>query len=38
MLELDKRLQEREQESIKAEKRKLLLERLTPEERELLGV
>lgn len=38
MLELDKRLQEREQERIKQEKREALLERFTPEERELLGV
>ena len=35
---LDEMLEEKEQEKIKAEKRKELIARLTDEERELLGV
>lgn len=38
MVQLDAKLKEQEQEAIKAEKRKELLERLTSEELELLGL
>ena len=38
MQQLDEKLKEQEQEKIKAEKRKELINSLTPEQRELLGL
>lgn len=38
MLQLDEKLKEQEQEEYKAQKRKELIDSLTPEQRELLGV